>query len=110
MNSSSDWNPAWGGQTVILDDGGRFRTESNPCFDDFDQEIPSEIMNNRSLIFCRKGNSWHGVRDIHCPKDVFRKVFIVVIHDVRPLRLLLKRGNRLLKGQPLICEREKRMY
>jgi hypothetical protein len=110
MNSTSDWDPAWGGQTVILNDNGRFETGSSPWFDDFDEEIPAETMNNRSLIFGRKGNSWHGVRDIHCPEGVFRKVFIVVFQDVNPRKLLLKRVKRLLRGQPLISENEKRMY
>ena len=110
MNSTSDWDPAWGGQTVILNDNGRFDTESSPWFDDFDEEFPAETMNNRSLIFSRKGNSWHGMRDIHCPEGVFRKVFIVVFHDVRPGKLLFKRGKRLLRGRPLVSENEKRMY
>jgi hypothetical protein len=39
-------------------------------------------MNNRSLIFGRKDNFWHGVRDIHCPDGAFRKAFIVVFQDV----------------------------
>ena len=110
MNSTNDWDPAWGGQTVILSDNGRFNTESSPCFDNFDEEISAETMNNRSLIFGRKSNSWHGVRDIHCPEGTFRKVFIVVFQDANPCKLLLKRGKRLLRGQPLISENEKRMY
>jgi hypothetical protein len=32
------------------------------------------------LLFRRRGNSWHGVREIHCPGDELRKVFIVVIN------------------------------
>jgi len=110
MNSTNDWDPAWGGQTVILSDNGRFNTESSPSFDDFDEEFPAETMNNRSLLFGRKGNSWHGVHDIRCPEGAFRKVFIVVFQDVNPRKLLLKRGKRLLRGQPLISENEKRMY
>ena len=67
-------------------------------------------MDNRSLIFGRKGNSWHGVRDIHCPESALRKVFIVVFQDVNPRKMLLKRAKRLVRGQPLISENEKRMY
>lgn len=110
MNSTHDWDPAWGGQTVILSDNGRFNTESSPSFDDLDEEFPAETMNNRSLLFGRKGNSWHGVHDIRCPEGVFRKVFIVVFQDVNPRKLLLKRGKRLLRRQSLISENEKRMY
>ena len=110
MNSTNDWDPAWGGQTVILNDNGRLNTESSPSFDDFDEEIPAETMDNRSLIFGRKGNSWHGVREIQCPEGAFRKVFIVVFQDVSPGKLLFKRGKRLLRGRPLISENEKRMY
>jgi len=43
-------------------------------------------------------------------ETAFRKVFIVVFHDVNPRKLLLKRVKRLLGGQPLISENEKRMY
>lgn len=110
MNSTKDWNPAWGGQTLILDDNGRFEAESSPWFDDFDEEIAAEIMNNRSLIFGRKGNSWHGVRDLHCPEGTLRKVFVVVFQDVSLHKMLLKRGKRLLRGQPLTSEKEKRIY
>ena len=95
---------------MILNDNGRLNTESSPSFDDFDEEIPAETMDNRSLIFGRKGNSWHGVREIRCPEGAFRKVFIVVFQDVNPRKLLLKRGKRLLRGQPLISDNEKRMY
>lgn len=110
MNSTDDWNPLWGGQTVILNDNGKFKTDSCPWFDDFDEEIPAETMGNRSLIFGRQGNSWHGVREIRCPEGAYRKVFIVVFQDVNPRKLLLKRVKRLLRGQPLISKNEKRMY
>jgi len=110
MNSTSDWDPAWGGQTLILNDNGRFKTDSSPAFDDFDDEIAAETMDNRSLIFGRKGNSWHGVRDIRCAEGAYRKVFLVVFQDVNPRKQLLKRGRRLLRGQPLITEKERRIY
>ena len=67
-------------------------------------------MDNRSLIFGRKGNSWHGVRDIRCPEGVFRKVFIVVFQDTNPRKMLLKKGRRLFRGEPLVSDNEKRMY
>lgn len=80
FNTASDWDPAWGGETLILDDGGRFPPNSAPRFEDFDRVTASEALGNRSLIFRRGATSWHGVRKIQCPADRMRKVFIVVIN------------------------------
>jgi hypothetical protein len=79
FNTAEDWDPAWGGETVILDDGGRFSPRSAPAFEDFDSVEGSETLGNRSLLFVRNGNSWHGVRELNCPQGTLRKVFIVVI-------------------------------
>ncbi len=84
FNSEEDWDADWGGETLILDDGGRFERKSAPSFEDFDSAEAAEAMGNRSLIFQSTGNSWHGVREIRCPEDRLRKVFIVVINRVRP--------------------------
>ena len=81
LNTTDDWQAAWGGETVILDDGGRFRRSSAPAFDDFDSAVAAETMDNRSLIFARRGDSWHGVREIACPEGDLRKVFVVVVED-----------------------------
>ncbi len=80
FNTTDDWDPAWGGETVVLDDNGRFDPRSAPDFETFDRVISSEALGNRSLIFTRHGNSWHGVREIACPEDRLRKVFIVVLN------------------------------
>jgi hypothetical protein len=82
FNTAADWDPAWGGQTLILDDGGRFDRKSAPRFEDFDRVIAAENMGNRSLLFARRGNSWHGVRELTCPEGALRKVFIVVVDDL----------------------------
>ena len=79
FNTADDWDPAWGGETVILDDGGRFSPRSAPAFEDFESMQGSETLGNRSLLFVRNGNSWHGVRELNCPQGTLRKVFIVVI-------------------------------
>ncbi len=93
LNGAKDWDPAWGGETMVLDDGGRLARGSAPDFEDFDRAISAEAMDNRSFLFARKGNSWHGMREITCPENQLRKVFIVVVED----RILgLKR--RLLDG------------
>ena len=65
---------------------------------------------NRSLIFGRRGNSWHGVRRINCPDNYFRKVFIVVFEEHRPLRMAAKKMRRLLTGAELVTEKERLMY
>jgi hypothetical protein len=72
--------------------------------------VTAETMDNHSLIFGRRGNSWHGVREIRCPEGAFRKVFIVVFEDYRALRMLGKRALRLVKGKPLVAEKEHGMY
>jgi hypothetical protein len=110
MNTHADWDPAWGGETLILDDHGRLAADSSPPFEAFDTVVAAETMDNHSLIFGRRGNSWHGVRPIRCPEGALRKVFIVVFEDYRKLRMLAKRALRLVKGKPLVAEKELGMY
>jgi hypothetical protein len=110
MNNENDWRQEWGGETVILNDNGRFSAQSSPQFEDFDEEIAAQTMNNRSLIFGRRGNSWHGVHEIACPDGAYRKVFIVVYEDMNPRKVLFKRLSRLVKGKPLVTEKERAMY
>jgi hypothetical protein len=98
LNTKENWDAEWGGQTVLLDDNGRFETYSAPGFDDFDREWVAETMDNRSIIFGRRGNSWHGVRTINAPEGALRRVFILVYQDARPLKLFRKRMKRLLTG------------
>lgn len=107
LNTWDDWHPDWGGETVILDDAGRFPTYSAPRFEDFDAEWPARTMDNRCIIFGRRGNSWHGVKRIDCPEDRHRKVFIVVFVEHRPLRALYKKLRRALAGKPLLNEKER---
>lgn len=78
LNRSSEWDPGWGGETLVLDDGGRFHSDSAPDFDDFDAVAAARTGDNDSFIFARRGNSWHGVRELTCPEGHYRKVFIVV--------------------------------
>lgn len=81
FNTEKDWQPEWGGETLILDDGGRFPADSAPKFEDFDRIMPAKTLGNNSLLFMRREQSWHGVKEIRCPPDALRKVFIVVIED-----------------------------
>lgn len=110
LNTDEDWQWDWGGETVILDDGGRIPADSAPAFEDFDAQYPVETRDNRSLIFGRRGNSWHGVRRIRCPGDRLRKVFIVVFEEHRPLHMALKRARRLITGKTLVTRKESLMY
>jgi len=97
FNTEKDWRPEWGGQTVVLDDHGRFEASSAPAFEDFDSATESQAMGNYSLLFRRLENSWHGVREIDCPPGHYRKVFIVVIDESRPLKWLTKKFKDLFK-------------
>ena len=82
MNDPAEWDPSWGGETVVLDDEGTLPTKSAPKWEDFKRAIPANAFGNRSFLFARRGNSWHGVRAIQCPEGKLRRVFIVVINDV----------------------------
>ncbi len=81
LNTEQDWDESWGGETVILDDQGKFERKSAPQFDDFEEATESKATGNYSLLFARNGNSWHGVKKIQCPEDRMRKVFIVVVNQ-----------------------------
>lgn len=96
FNTEQDWDPAWGGQTLILDDGGRFSRRSAPRLEDFDTVSATEAVGNRSLLFARGGASWHAMRPLRCPEGRLRKVFIVVITRRGPL----DRVRRWFGGQP----------
>jgi hypothetical protein len=100
LNTEKDWDPSWGGETLVLDDGGRFNRSSAPAFEDFERVIHAEATGNRSFIFTRRGNSWHGVREIRCPEGSYRKVFIVVIDKPRLTRRLRRWIDPRLRFNP----------
>ncbi|MEE2980827.1 MAG: hypothetical protein VYA71_04700 [Pseudomonadota bacterium] len=100
FNTADDWQAAWGGETVVLDDGGRFKRSSAPAFENFDRAISAETMDNHSFIFARQGDSWHGVREITCPEGHLRKVFIVVVEDrILGLKRRVMEGLHLRRRQ-----------
>ena len=88
FNSEEDWDPAWGGDTLVLDDGGEMKFESAPALEDFEAEIAANSIGNQSLIFQRTKHSWHAVREINCPEDRLRRVFIVVTNPENLYRTL----------------------
>jgi hypothetical protein len=91
LNTETDWKAEWGGQTLVLDDHGRMSCKSAPEFSDFEEPpVVADAIGNRSMVFKRTPHSWHGVRAIDCPEGHLRKVFIVVIERVRPLKAVRK--------------------
>lgn len=88
-----DWDPSWGGDTLVLDDGGRLSPDSAPAFEDFDEIITCRSEGNRSAILERSERGWHGVRAITCPEGHMRKVFIVVVN---PSSLYWRVRDRLM--------------
>ena len=81
LNTRQDWNPNWGGQTLVLDDESRFANDSRRHFEDFTRTFASEAIGNSSFLFANRNNAWHGVEEVRCPEGAYRKVFIVVIDD-----------------------------
>lgn len=75
--NDESWDPTWGGQTLILDSGGRFRTHSAPRFDQLRIAASSEPCGNNSLLFARTRHSWHGVLPLNCPPGKMRRLFKV---------------------------------
>jgi len=90
FNTEDDWNPTWGGQTLVLDDEGRLSAHASPKVETLRQVAASEILGNMSFLFKRTEHSWHAVRPIACPRDRLRKVFIVVVNRVN-LQVLWRR-------------------
>ena len=80
FNTEEDWDAAWGGQTLVLDDGGRMNFKTAPTFEDFDRIISCPSMGNVSSILARGDHGWHGVKEITCPQDKMRMIFIVVVN------------------------------
>jgi hypothetical protein len=97
FNRPGEWDPSWGGDTLVLDDGGRFSPDSAPAFEDFDRVIACTSEGNRSAILERSARGWHGVRAITCPEGHMRKVFIIVVN---PSSLFWKVRDKL-KGKEI---------
>ncbi len=93
FNSEQDWDPAWGGNTLVLDDAGRLDFNSAPDLDQFVAVHESPAIGNYSAIIKRTDHAWHAVREIQCPEDRLRKVFIVVVN---PDSLFWKVRDRLI--------------
>lgn len=97
LNDNSDWNQSWGGATLILDDEGKLKPESNPDLEDLKIVARSESVPNSSLLFARTDHSWHGVRELTCPENISRKLFTVIVYKKKPslFNRLLRKLSRL---------------
>ena len=93
FNSKEDWDPAWGGSTLVLDDGGRLDYNSAPPLEDFDAIHECDSIGNYSSLMLRTDHAWHAVRPIDCPEDRLRRVFIVVVN---PNNLFWKVRDRII--------------
>jgi len=79
FNSNYDWDPAWGGSTLVLDDGGRLSYDSAPSMDEFDNVIECDSLGNYSSLMLRTDHAWHAVHPIDCPEDRLRRSVIEAI-------------------------------
>ncbi len=77
FNTDADWETSWGGNILMMDDGGRFNPHSAPAFDDLRVDASLDPRGNGSLLFQRTDHSWHGVRPLQSPPGKLRKLFIV---------------------------------
>lgn len=98
FNTAEDWDPAWGGQTVVLSDKNQRIRVPNPEFEDLECVATSQTVGNYSLLFAQGAHSWHGVRALTCPENRMRKIFIVVINRLTPLLRLRRAVGDLPRG------------
>jgi hypothetical protein len=96
FNPKDDWDPAWGGSTLVLDDGGRLSYDSAPDYDQFEAIHECESIGNYSSLILRTDHAWHAVRPIDCPEGRMRRVFIVVVN---PDNLFWKARDKLVGKQ-----------
>ena len=76
FNTPEDWDPKWGGSTLIL--AGKKTGQKQPAeFRDFLQSIPVSNIGERSLLMKNTPDAWHGVKSLRQPEGKFRKIFMV---------------------------------
>jgi hypothetical protein len=79
FNPEGQWDPSWGGNTVLL--GDLQKDIENPEFSDFGCSWNASNIGNTSLIWRNTPLAWHGVRPLAAPVGCFRKIFTVVINE-----------------------------
>jgi hypothetical protein len=80
FNDERDWNPEWGGQTLILASQRPISTHSAPSFDELEVAAAHGPAGNGSLLFQRTPHSWHGMRPLLCPPGKLRQIFSVTLN------------------------------
>ena len=93
FNSEEEWDPAWGGSTLVLDDGGRLSYDSAPALEEFDAVYECQSIGNYRSLMLRTDHAWHAVRRVGCREDLLRRLFIVVVN---PDNLFWKVRDRLI--------------
>jgi len=76
FNTRDDWDPAWGGATLVLD--GRQTDRLDPDFADFASATSVENLGNRSFLFKNTDDAWHGMPPLTCPEGFYRRIFNVI--------------------------------
>ncbi|MEA2900149.1 MAG: hypothetical protein QOH36_36 [Actinomycetota bacterium] len=77
FNEEGDWNPSWGGSTLVL--GQKTTTAKNPEFEDFGASVAVRTIGNSSFLFKNTPAAWHGVRPLTCPEGAYRRLFNVIL-------------------------------
>lgn len=96
FNTSSEWDSSWGGQTLVLGNkSDNLVAKPNPDFDDFDIQIETDFLDNKSLLFMNNVRSWHGVKELGQPEGVYRRLLTVFIEEPVSPVIRLKKTVRL---------------
>lgn len=77
FNTNQDWDPAWGGQIIVM--GDKLVPGNAPEFSDFTTSHAVNIIDNHSFFFKNGPKAWHGVKSLNCPFGKHRKLFNVII-------------------------------
>jgi hypothetical protein len=103
LNTTEDWDPAWGGATIVL--GDRDPSVSKSDWEHFGTATTVKSLGNYSFFFKNGPQSWHGAPPLACPVGRHRRLFNVVFEhhpnsgrEPPPLiRRLRRRAERLLR-------------
>ena len=80
FNDEKEWDPTWGGQTLILASDKPLSTHSAPTFEELKVAAAHGPAGNGSLLFQRTPHSWHGMKPLHCPPGHLRQIFSVTLN------------------------------
>jgi hypothetical protein len=96
FNTSDEWNPEWGGATLVL--GGKQTEAMNPDFADFETRDEARIVDNHSFLFKNTPHAWHGVTALTCPPGSYRRLFNVIFETPpSPSRRLFDRVRTVFR-------------